>query len=255
MSDYETIARFYDLDYQDRRDDIDMYLGFALRCGSPILEIGVGTGRIAIPLALAGYGVTGVDISPAMLKLARDKSQVTGIGQRIDLVQSDARCLDLGKCYNLAIIAASSFMHFVNMDEQTAVLRSVRDHLQPGGLLIIDVINPDQYISQDPDRVMIHEYTKQDPGSGCLVTKFQVKQTDQARQELIMQFLYDEIAGDGVLRRTVVPFRVRYFTQHELYLLLVSSGFRVEHIYGSYELDEYSSESPSMIFVAARVDD
>ena len=68
----EALARFYDLDLTADPGDLDLYLALAGRTGGPILELAVGSGRLAVPLAEAGYDVTGVDLDPAMLARARD---------------------------------------------------------------------------------------------------------------------------------------------------------------------------------------
>lgn len=254
MTDFDILARYYDLDFQDRLDDLGLYQAFALRCGSPILEIGVGTGRVAIPLAQAGYQVTGVDISPAMLDAARKKSRRAGVERRVALVEADARHLALGQEFTMAFVAASSFMHFVTTADQNAVLGSIRAHLRPGGLLIIDLVSPDELLAQ-PDGVVVHEYTRVDPQTGHRVMKFQVRQIDRVSQTINTQLFYDEIDGDGALHRTLASLDLHYFVRSELTLLLTSNGYRIEQVYGSYDLEEYSFDSLSMIFVAARTND
>lgn len=254
MTDFDVLARYYDLDFQDRLDDIGLYRAFALRCGSPILEIGVGTGRVAIPLAQAGYQLTGVDISPAMLDVAAEKSRKAGVDRQVTLVEADARHLALDQRFTMAFVAASSFMHFVTRADQVAVLGAIRAHLRSSGLLLIDLVNPDELLAQ-PDGVVVHEYTKLDHRTGRRVMKFQVRQVDKAAQTVATQLIYDEIAGDGTLRRTLASLDLHYFVHSELTLLLTSNGYRVEQVYGSYDLEDYSSDSSSMIFVATRTND
>lgn len=254
MTEFDSIARFYDLDYEDRLEDIDLYEAFAKRCGSPILEIGVGTGRVAVPLAQAGYEVTGVDRSKRMLDLAREKARTAGVADRIQLVQADARHLNLERQFKMAIIAASSLMHFTTPVDQAALLRSIGQHLERNGLLLIDVVNPYQELLTEPDGVLVHEYTRLDPKSGRTITKLRSWRVDQASQTVAVQYFYDEVARDGAVRRTPVKFDLHYFVSAELSLLLIGNGYRIERVYGSYDLTDYSSDSPSMIYVALRTD-
>ena len=72
------LARLYDLDLLDDPGDLDLYLALAGRVGGPILELAAGSGRLAVPLAAAGYDVTGVDLDPAMLDRARTAADERG---------------------------------------------------------------------------------------------------------------------------------------------------------------------------------
>ncbi len=98
---------------------------------------------------------------------------------------------------------------------------------------------------------MIHEWTRRAPGSGHQILKFRSQTVDSAAQLLQVSFIYDEVAPDGVVRRTAIPFQLRYFFPRETTLLLEKCGFEVEAVYGSYELDPFESGSEKMIVLAA----
>src|SRR5829696_2580099 len=108
------IARYYDLDVAHERDDIDMYLALASGSDGPILELACGTGRICIPVAAAGYDVTGVDVDAAMLALARTKwrEQTSADGSRgsLTLIERDVTQMDLGRRFDLAILGFNSLL-------------------------------------------------------------------------------------------------------------------------------------------------
>ncbi len=82
-------ARFFDADYTGYLDDLPLIEAYAQRAGSPLLELGCGTGRLLIPLAEAGYRVTGVDLSPTMLRIARAKAEAAGVAERVTLIEGD----------------------------------------------------------------------------------------------------------------------------------------------------------------------
>src|SRR5919198_856863 len=110
----DAFARLYDLDLGDDPGDVDLYLSLARRTGGPILELGVGTGRVAVPLVEAGYAVTGIDSDDAMLGRARRRlAGVTDTpADRLTLVERDmriARLPDAGS-YRLALIALNSIL-------------------------------------------------------------------------------------------------------------------------------------------------
>jgi SAM-dependent methyltransferase len=106
-----------------------------------VLEIGVGSGRVAVPTALAGIPVVGVDTSAAMLDLARRRAAPHGLD--LALVRADMRDLpDLGR-FPLVTVPFRALLHLRDDDERLAVLRSLHERLEPGGTLAFDVFHPD----------------------------------------------------------------------------------------------------------------
>src|SRR5207253_622951 len=93
----ELFARFYDLEYRDYADDLDFYLGYANALDPnrnlPILDLGCGTGRIALALASAGFNVTGIDSSAAMIALSRQRAVERGLSGRASFLCADMRDL------------------------------------------------------------------------------------------------------------------------------------------------------------------
>lgn len=252
MADFDRFARFYDLDYESFQEDVAMYLGFAEHTGGPLLELGCGTGRLLAPLAEAGYDVTGVDLSAEMLAIARSKLEMEGLSGRARLVQADMREVRLEQRYRLAFIAINSFMHLTTAEDQLAALRAWHAALLPGGLLLIDLYNPNPQRLLEADGRVELQRCWFDPQTGATVMKYFSRTLDDARQIQDVLFIYDEVFPDGTLRRTLAPFQARYLYRFEGELLLDKAGFTPEQVYGSYDLDPFSSESERMIFVARR---
>ena len=252
MTGYEALARFYDLEHKDITADIDLYLNFARRCGSPILEAGCGTGRVLIPLAQAGYQVTGLDNSPAMLFRARQRlaSLAPEVQARIHLLQADVRDFALAQRYTLAFIALNGFMHFLTLQDQLQALRCIHRHLRPGATFILDLphISLSALVTSD-ERVSVYdEY--EDPATGLPIQKWVSGAVDPAHQLQRLRFIYDQIQPGGTVKRTTIKFTLRYFFRYEMELLLDKAGFDVEGVYGSYELDAYQDPCERMLFVA-----
>ena len=245
----DAFARYYDVDAGQETADIPLYVAFARRTGGPILEVACGTGRVLLPLAQAGFDVVGLDISPAMLALARQKVDAAGLQGKVGLVEADARGFHLGERFNLAFVALNSFTHFLTEEDQERTLRCIHEHLVPGGLLILDLPNPEPALLGEAGGQVVHEWTRPAPQTGHQLLKFRTQRVDTASQLVDLTFIYDEVAPDGQLRRTAIPFTLRYFHRREMELLLDRCGFAVDAIYGSYELDAYRADSLKMIFV------
>ncbi|MBI3964284.1 MAG: class I SAM-dependent methyltransferase [Chloroflexi bacterium] len=252
-SEFDVFARYYELDQGGFAEDVSLYLELARRTGAPILELGCGTGRLLVPLAEAGYEVTGIDVSPAMLDVARAKVAARPeLAGRVELTQVDARATTWQSRFALAFWAINSFMHLEDTVVAGEVLARTRDALRPGGLLVLDLFNPDPDALTAPAGLLRHEWTRIDPATGETVTKLVSQRADPARQRIDVTFWYDALAVDGTVRRVVAPFAMRYWWRAELELALERAGFRCEQIYGSYDLDAYGPESERLLAVAVR---
>ena len=233
MDRYDVYAQFYDLEFGDLAADLLMIQQFAARCGSPILELACGTGRVLMPLARDGYQVTGIDVSPAMLEIARHKVESEELSDRVTLVEQDMRELDLPDRFQLAFGAINSFMHLLNTEDQLAALARIRDHLNPGGVLLLDLFNPDLSRLLDFRGQVALDKVSVEPETGHRVMRFRTETVDLAQQTIRTTFIADRLDDEGHIQRTVFPFSVRYLFRYELELLLRHAGFEVEAIYGS----------------------
>ena len=252
VDDFDLYARFYDPDLGDLDADLQMYVQFAARCGSPILELGCGTGRVLIPLARQGYRITGIDASSAMLEKAREKVAAEDLRDRVTLVEQEMGKLELEARFNMAFAALNSFAHLHTTDDQLAALTRIRRHLNPGGLLVLDMFNPDLARLLDARGQVALTKVMDGPGAGRRTMRFTTDEVDLGRQLIHTTYIVDEIDAEGHVRRTLFPFSLRYIFRYELELLLRHAGFEVEAIYGSYDLDGFSGDSEKLIAVARR---
>ncbi|NJN65548.1 MAG: class I SAM-dependent methyltransferase [Chloroflexaceae bacterium] len=250
MSIYNDFAEYYDFDFGSFAADIPLYREMAKRTGSPILELMCGTGRILVPLAEDGYTITGVDASTPMLEVARHKVAEAGVAHRVTLIHDDVRTADLpAQHFALAFVAINSFMHLERVKDQLAALAAIRRALAPDGLLIIDLFSPDPtQLSREDNRLILERYYQVD---GLRMFKFVASESDMATQTSTMTYLFDELAPDGQVMRRVLRFTMRWFYRYELEHLLARAGFAVRSLYGSYDLDDYTSASERLIAVAA----
>ena len=140
MSAYDKIARLYDPWSRSVVEDVAFYVGEAVRSGGPVLELGVGTGRIAVPIAAAGIEVVGVDLSAGMLDVARERAALAGV--RLDLRRGDMRQPPVEGAFPLVLIPFRSLLHMETDGDRRGVLRAVAGLLAPGGRFVFDVFTP-----------------------------------------------------------------------------------------------------------------
>ncbi len=246
------VATFFDAEYADYEDDLPVLEAYAARTGGPLLELGCGTGRALVPLAQAGYEVTGVELSPAMLARAQARAEAVGVADSVRLIQGDYTTVPLGGPYKFAYLVMNTFLHLPDREAQLAALRHWREHLAPRGLLLIDVFHPDVAQLAALDGRMEWDKTWQDADTGETIMKFVTRTLDLAGQVMHVNMIYDAIAPDGRVRRTLVPYDARYIWRFEGELLLEQAGYTVEAVYGDWDMGPFEDTSDRMIFVARR---
>lgn len=223
--------------------------------GQPVLEIACGTGRIAIRLAQAGIQVVGLDISPAMLSVARRKS--AGLGN-IRWVQGDMRSFELEERFGLVLIPGHSFQNILTADDQVKTLRAIHRHLLPGSRLVVHVdhlsvswlaeLVGDRGGSFSPAGSFTH------PSTGQEIRTTQAWSYEPATQTAISQTVWEAIDGEGAVegRWESGPLRFHCPFRFEMEHLLGRAGFWVESVYGSFEREELQEDSSEMIFIGRR---
>ncbi|MEI6775677.1 MAG: methyltransferase domain-containing protein [Chloroflexales bacterium] len=248
MNIYDPFARYYDADFRNYTEDVPFYRELSRRAGGSILELMCGTGRVLLPLAEDGHQITGVDISPAMLAIARERLAESNLSAT--LIEGDVRSVALpAQGFGLAFIAINSFMHMETVRDQLATLETIRRALIRRGTLVIDLFNPDPVeICREDNRIVLDRSYDLD---GHHVQKFVAIDSDAATQKSYVTYLYDESDAEGRVNRRTMNFTMRWYYRYELEHLLARAGFTVRAIYGSYDLDEYNSGSPRLIAVAS----
>ena len=129
---YDSIARIYDPWSVSVREDVGFYVDEALASGGPVVELAVGTGRIAVPTAKAGVQVIGVDESAGMLTVAREYAEREGVAERIELRVGDLRNPPVSERVPLVTIPFRSLLHMPSDAEKTRALAAARALLEPG---------------------------------------------------------------------------------------------------------------------------
>jgi SAM-dependent methyltransferase len=148
---YDPIATLYD-DWSRRvREDVAFYIEEALRAGGPVVELGVGTGRIAIPTALTGVRVIGVDSSAGMLEVCRREAAAAGIDGLLDLRLGDYRDPPVSERVDLVTCPFRAYLHLDSDEGRRGALRAAYELLKPGGRLAFDVFAPSDEDIEETD--------------------------------------------------------------------------------------------------------
>jgi SAM-dependent methyltransferase len=140
VSSYDAIAELYDPWSASVVEDVAFYLEEARRSGGPIVELGVGTGRVAVPIAADGIRVIGVDSSRAMLDVCARRAALAGVD--VDLRLGDLRDPPVAERVPLVICPFRSLLHMHVDEDRRRVFAAVRKLLQPDGRFIFDVFAP-----------------------------------------------------------------------------------------------------------------
>jgi SAM-dependent methyltransferase len=242
LPEYDPLADLYDLEYVHDYD-LPFWLSLADREGDPIVEWGAGTGRLAVPLVEAGFDVTAVELSEKMVERGREKSET------VEWVRGDMRSAELRRRYALAICAFNSFLCLLSVEDALAFLRNAREHLEPGGMLGIEVsaFSPEELVEPPGGPRVQHDFTRELPDGR--LDRFSVSRYDAASQLLVMRLFYEQF-GALEQRRRAHDLTIRATGRDELGLMLRLAGFEVEAVYGGFEGEPFESGSDHLIVLA-----
>lgn len=256
-TEYHLTAEIYDyvVPYRERQD-VAFFVEMAAT-GGPVLEVGCGTGRVLLPIARAGFEITGLDLSPSMLAVCRANlaAEPVEVQARVQLVQADMRAFDLGREFALVTLPFRPFQHLTTVEDQMDCLTTLRRHLAPGGRLVLDLFNPSIPYLADPARLEEFgdepEFTM--PDGRRVVRRARITARDYFAQVQDAELIYYVTHPDGRQERLVHAFPMRYLFRFEVEHLLARCGLEVEALYADYDKSSYGSKYPGeLIFVARR---
>ena len=255
MSRYDDFADIYDVWVDSARPLTDanrrFYVERYVETDGPVVELGVGTGRIAIEAARRGKAVIGVDDSARMLELCRARAEAAGVGERITLRQDDFRRFRLDEPAALVAIPFHSIGHLLSMDDKRACLAHVRDELAPGGRLIFDHFVPDPAHLERSGQPVLRAVTTDTEQNEVLL--WVVSTHDRAAQRIEVRAISEELDADGlVVRRRVRRIDLSWIEPEQTRALLEQTGFAVEDVLGDFDGRPLAAGSPSQIWIARR---
>lgn len=251
-------AEIYDRAYAHLKDDIPYWQSLAREHtgeDGEALELACGTLRITLPVAEAGVRVTGIDESRYMLQLARQKldNAAPEVRERVTLVQGDMRSFDFGRTFNFIYLPFNTFGILTTIDNQLALLETVRKHLAPGSCFAFSVFVP------DPERLSntnAYRWLLENDNSfpdGTRVQRDIARSVDIRRQILSITWRNREYKDQVLLDEWITDLQLSFFFPRELEHLLVRAGYEMVHYWGDYNrTDFWSMSAPWQQLIVAR---
>lgn len=232
MSHYDRIAPFYDAWSRTVVEDVAFYTDEARKAGGPVVELGVGTGRIAVPTAAAGVPVLGVDSSPGMLAVCREAAGAAGVSALIDLRLGDLREPPVEERVPLVTCPFRSYLHLRDDEDRLRALAAAYELLVPGGRLVFDVFAP----GADDIEETHARWLEREPGI------YERAVWDEAARTLTLS-----VRGEG----GEATMALAWLSPGEWQTLLERSGFRVEACYGWFDRRPYGGGEDT-VWIARR---
>ena len=229
---YDRIARIYDPWSRSVVEDVDFYVAQALASGGPVVELAVGTGRIAVPVAKAGVRVIGVDESPEMLAGARAYADSEGVAELVDLREGDLREPPVTECVPLVIVPFRSLLHMPDEPEKLRALSAAASLLEPGGRLVFDVFAPSAEDIEETDGIWL----EREPGI------FERADWNERARTLVLSVRGGEQEA---------TFELHWLSPAEWNALIEDAGLVAEELYGWFDRRPYE-DGEDQIWVCRR---
>lgn len=227
---------------------VDAYVGEP----GPVVELGVGDGRIAVAAALRGRSVIGVDLSTAMLDQCRARAARAGVLDRLTLLNADFRDFQLDQPAGLIALPYHSLGHLVALDDKRRAFAQVFSQLRPGGRFIFDdFLMTTLLVSQMRQVQLRAEYPL---ANGAHALLWVTSLVDEAAQSIRVVTWEDEIDPDGTMaRRRYRRLSLSWLEPAQARALLTDAGFVIESCFGDFDRAPFADGSArEQIWVALR---
>jgi ubiquinone/menaquinone biosynthesis C-methylase UbiE len=242
------VARFYDVIYSKviSGEDSGYYLEQILKTQGPVLELGVGTGRIFVEALKQGADIFGIDANASMIEVLKKKIEKK-FHHRVKV--QDAVNLNLNNRFNLIMAPFRVFSHFVEVIDQFRVLNAVFDHLHPQGQFIFDVFIPNLKLITEGIKDLMDfdgEYEK-----GKKLKRITSMEADPLNQvsHLKMKYVWEENEKE-IEKEWAFP--MRYFFKYELEHLIARSRLTLVNIFGDYQEHPLDANSQEFVLVCQK---
>tara|TARA_Y100000588_G_scaffold257383_1_gene271915 strand:- start:3041 stop:3826 length:786 start_codon:yes stop_codon:yes gene_type:complete len=251
---YAAWADWYDIFYSGSDPaELNFYHDICNSLQGPILEIGVGTGRVSLPLAQAGMEVVGIDLFEPMLRVAKRKAlAVAPLNGSLNLIQADMRNFDLKRQFPVVIMPARTLLLATTEQDQLSTLCCAATHLTSKGTIAFNIFYPDPLmLAEDPEEEFLLEVVERPDGGRYVLTAKNhfdtVEQLNHGTQ------IVEELDQNGnSLRRQELDVLVRYLHPEQVIKLCDLVGLEILEMWGNFEGEELREESEEIVVLAKR---
>jgi SAM-dependent methyltransferase len=238
MSEYELFAEIYDEWSEHMTEDVAFYVDLAREAEDPIVELAVGNGRVAIPVAReTGRGVIGIDLSPAMLAQARERADAEGVD--LELREGDMRDLALEEPAGLIYSPFRALLHMPNWQDRRRVFERVAAALRPGGRFAWNAFVFDPLIAARLSREGVRQHAE----NSRIWERMEYDPTD-SRIDITA---WVDRPGEGERKLSLW-----WVNRSEWEALIEVAGLEVEALYGDFERRPFDAESREFVWVARK---
>jgi SAM-dependent methyltransferase len=241
----ESWARFYDFD-PTVPEDLAFYRALVTP-RSRVLELGCGTGRVLVPLAPSCATLWGLDSSPAMLELCREKLRSTGrSGRRTRLILGDMASFDLGATFDLVIAPYRSFQSLLEDEQVKGCLSCIKRHLAPGGSAVLDVFHPEPELLESWSQVTEEPCWEVEEGNLEVTCHVRGLGLDRRRQIQRVRLTFRQYLEGELEELASLELAMRYYLPSQLEALLDEAGLEIAERWGGYRGERWG-EGPELL--------
>ena len=244
-SEYDSFADIYAIwtaSAASTDANLPFYVDAYLAADGPVVELGVGDGRIAVEAAGRGCTVIGVDRSSAMLERCRERAQKAGVLDRLTLIQADFRDFDLEKPAGLIALPYHSIGHLTTRDHKRHAMRHIFDCIRAGGQFIFDDFLMTPALMAQMRKVQLRATYHSPSGSDRLL--WVTSLVDESTQSIAVVTWEDELDATGVLeRRRYRRLSLSWLEPIQARALLEEAGFRVDTCFGDFQRNPFEETS------------
>lgn len=245
IKDIYSDPELYDTAHWWKTNDIEFISNSADEFGGPILELGAGTGRLALPILEQGHSYTGIESSHAFVKCAKNK--LKQFGRKATMLKGDMRSFDFDQMFQFIFIGFNSIFHLMNEKDVLLFFQCVNNNLMDDGTFLIDTFIPDPlFLYRDKQKYYVMEFDYPD-GSHCIVSEMNEYDTDSQINHI--QWFFNKYGQEDVEKFT---FDMHMIFPDTMDRLLTKAGFKVREKFGDYEKTPLSSESQLQIYVCGK---
>ena len=237
----------YDDQYWWKKDDIEFYKSI-IKSGCSALELGSGTGRLALPLLRNNIDYYGLELSKEFCQYANDKLSIYSNFNRITL--GDMTNFDLDMKFDYIFIAFNSFLHVLETKDAERCFQSIKKHLNDNGKFILDILVPNPLFLYRPKGHELPVMDFKDSSNGDYVEIYEKNEYNNTTEICDIHWRYQYKNENNPNKQ--FNYQMRMYYPDIVNRMLIDNGYNIENVFGDYEMSTFSEESHLQIYVSTK---